>query len=146
MSDFILSEMFKLELRWQGVIYEKPGVCRLDGAYFTGPVLQIAQKINDNDFMMLDFYSQYIYLVKNVYVAKFSWAEVKYSEDGKKVFLSNALLLHDKELNSVPSLKKDDHFVIDTSDHTPAKHGNNLVYKTYVINPDNTLYRFNNGK
>jgi len=146
MNGFILSEMFKLELRWTDVLYEKPGECKLIGAYFTGPVLQIAQKINASDFMMLDFYSQYILLVKNVYVAKFSWGDVTYSEDGKRVFLSNAFILHDKELNNVPSLKKEDYFVIDTSDHTPEKHGNNLVYKTYVINIDNSLYRFDNGK
>ncbi len=146
MSDFILSEMFKLELRWNDIVYEKPGECKLIGAYFTGPVLQIAQKIKDNDFMMLDFYSQYIYLVKNVYVAKFAWGEVKYSQDGKKVFLSNAFLSHDTELTRVPTLNAGDYFVIDTSNHTPDKHSSNLVYKTYVINPDNSLYRFSNEK
>jgi len=142
MDSFLLSEMYRLELKWQDLVYEQPGLCKLTNAYFTGPVLQIAQKINNNDYMMLDFYSQYIQLVNNVYVAKFSWGEVIYSEDGKKVFLKDAVITHSKELNSVPQLKKEDYFVINTSDHTPDKHGNNLVYKTYVISADNTLYRF----
>ena len=146
MNDFILSEIFKLELRWDEVIYEKPGICKLINAYFTGPVLQIAQKINDDDFMMLDFYSQYIHLVKNVYVAKFIWGKIEYSQDGKKVFLSDAFIVHDKELNRVPTLNSKDYFIIDTSNHTSDKHGKNLVYKTYVINPDNSLYRFSNDK
>lgn len=142
MSNFLLSEMFRLELKWKEALYTEDGKCRLIGAYFSGPVLQVAQKLNEKDYMFLDFYSQYIKLVKGVYVAKFSWDGTNYSDDGKIIYLSNAFLEHEKELNSVPTLKANDYFIIDTQNHVVEKHGKNLVYKTYLINTDNSLYRF----
>ncbi len=146
MNNFLLSEMFRLELKWKGVDYTESGICKLIGAYFTGPVLQVAQKLNEKDFMFLDFYSQYINLVKGTYVAKFSWEGIKYSDDGKTICLSNAFLIHEEELNNVPNLKLDDYFAIDTQDHVVEKHGRNLVYKTYLINSDSSLYRFENER
>jgi len=142
MDKFLLSEMFRLELRWKAVNYTEPGICKLIGANFTGPVLQVAQKVNDKDQMLLDFYSQYINLVKGTYVAKFSWERTKYSDDGKIIYLSNALMVHEKELNNVPNLKADDYFIIDTQNHVVEKHSQNLVYKTYLINSNSSLYRF----
>ncbi len=143
MDKFLLSEQFKLELHWKDAVYDQPGVCRLEGAYFTGPVLQVAAKIDANNHMMLDLYSQYITLVKGAYVLKFLWDEVVYSEDNLKVFLTNARLEHEIDLNSTPNLSSLDYFVIDTSDHEISVHRYNLVYKAYLINSDNTLYRFN---
>ena len=140
MTDFLSKERFKLELRWSCVEYIEDTKCLLKGAYFAGPALQIAQKINNNDHLMLDFYSQYIQLVSGTYVGKFSWQKVNYHKDN--VFLSNALLEHDTELVTVPVLNDNDYFVIDTSDHEISIHSQNLVYKTYVINEENTLYRF----
>ena len=142
MKQFLLSERFKLEIKWDDVIYEQPGVCRFINARFSGPALQIAQKINDIDHILLDFYSQYIVLVKGVFVAKFDWSGLEYTETERVIYLKNATLSHPTELNNVPILKRTDYFVVDTSDHTPAKHGQNLVYKTYLINQDNSLYRF----
>lgn len=142
MITFISSEKFRLELKWDKALYLKEGECFLEGAFFTGPVLQIAQRINEDDFMMLDFYSQYISLVRGSYVAKFSWKEVTYSEDGFKAFLKNAILSHDSELNNVPTLEENDYFVIDTGDHTLGKHNFNMLYKTVLVNIDNNLYRF----
>ena len=140
MTEFLSKERFKLELHWGSVEYTEDNKCLIREAYFSGPALQIAQKINNNDHLMLDFYSQYIQLVKGVYVGKFSWNEVSYKED--KIFLSNAILEHDTELIRVPILNENDYFVIDTSDHELSIHSQNLVYKTYVINEENTLYRF----
>lgn len=142
MEKFLISEMFRLELKWQSVNYYDAGKCCLVGAYFTGPVLQVAQKLNEKDHMLLDFFSQYIQLVKGTYVASFNWEGTKYSADGKKIYLDNAIISHTKELNNVPILNEDDYFVIDTSDHIVEKHGRNLVYKTYLINSDNSMYRF----
>lgn len=142
MKSFLISEMFRLEIRWESVVYERPGVCRFKGAYFTGPVLQVAQKLNEKDHMLLDFYSQYIQLVKGTYVGKFDWEGIEYSEDGTKIFLKKASMVHEAELNSVPNLNSHDYFAIDTSNHVVEQHSKNLVYKTYLINPDNDLYRF----
>lgn len=142
MNEFLLAEMFRLEIRWQDVLYEQEGVCTFVNAYFTGPVLQIAQKLEEDDHMLLDFYSQYINLVKGTYVGKFSWKGINYSDDSDKVFLNYAVMTHDTELNNVPKLNQNDYFVVDTSNHTLEEHGNNLVYKTYLINADSTMYRF----
>lgn len=142
MNEFLLSEMFRLEIRWESVSYTQDGICTFKNAYFTGPVLQVAQRLNDKDKMLLDFYSQYIKLVKGTYVGKFSWEGVNYSEDGKKAYFNLATLEHSSELNNVPTLNSDDYFIVDASDHTSDKHENNLVYKTYLINADSTVYRF----
>lgn len=142
MNDFLLSEKFRLEVHWENPIYEKEGSCRFSKLWFSGPALQIAQKINNGDHIMLDVYSQYIHLVKGAFVIKLAWKEVKYDEDGGRVFLSDAKLEHDNELNNVPKLNDTDYFVIDTSNHESSIHHYNLVYKTLLINSNNTIYRF----
>lgn len=142
MNDFLISEMFRLELRWERVSYNREGTCEFTGAYFTGPAVQLAQKLNDKDHMFIDFYSQYISLVQGTFVGKFSWSGATYSEDGKKIFLDKSFLTHERELNNVPKLNDTDYFAIDTSDHIAEKHSYNLVYKTYLISADAVLYRF----
>jgi len=142
MKGFSLSERFRLELHWDDVLYEQPGRCKVIGAYFTGPVLQIAQQINSNDNIMLDFFSQYLHLVKSVYVAKFFWKEVTYVDNNNKVLLSDAFIEHDKELNNVPTLSNADWLMIDTQGHDVKNHPYVLVYKTYVMNEGKDLYRF----
>lgn len=141
MNKFVLSDRYSLDLRWKGVKYESEGICKLDGAYFSGPALSDAQKVNDNDHIMLNFFKQYIILVENVYVAKFSWGEVTYNSDGK-ILLAGAIISHDTELNRVPKLKDNDHLIIDTSDHEDVVHQFNLLYKTYVVNENVQLYKF----
>lgn len=138
---FSLSERYRLELRWEQCVYDNPGTCKLKGAYFCGPALSDAQKINDNDHIMLDFFKQYVVIVSNVYVAKLSWGEVVYSDNGR-VFLKNATITHDTELNKVPKLMLTDYLIIDTKGHDTAKHQFNLVYKTYVVNETTQLYNF----
>lgn len=121
--------------------YENEGVCKLTEATFSGPALAEALKLNDNDHILLDFFEQYIVLVENVYVAKFSWGEVTYVKDGV-ILLSNTFITHSTELNKVPKLKDSDYLIIDTSNHEVATHPFNLVYRTYVVNEDATLYKF----
>lgn len=139
---FSLSESFRLELHWDDTKYESPGRCELKSAYFSGPVLQVAQKINSNDDMMLDFFSQYIRLVNSVYVAKLSWFGAEYSDDGLKVLLKHAIIEHKKELNNVPTFSNTDWLMIDCRGHDVENHPYNLVYKTYVMNSNKDLYRF----
>lgn len=142
MDNFLSSEKFRLEIYWSGLTYENDNECKFKNCYFFGPAVKIAQRINESDHMLLDFYSQYLHLVKSVYVAKFSWNGLRYSDDRNTVFLENAKLEHDTELNNVPQLKNSDYFVIDTKDHEVSKHSFSLVYKTYLINPDKEIYRF----
>ena len=70
---FLLSERYRLELRWKKVLRPKAGVMHLIDAYFYGPALAQADKINDNDTIRLDFCSQLIVLVKSVYVGDLRW-------------------------------------------------------------------------
>lgn len=141
MVGFSLGERYRLELHWENVVYEQPGICKIVGACFSGPALNEAQKLNDIDSILLDFYSQYITLVDRVYVAKFSWEGVCYNSSGT-ITLKNAVITHDSQLNRVPKLKNEDYLVIDTSDHILEKHAFAPAYKTYVVNEDTNLYRF----
>ena len=141
MKDFLLSERYRLELHWDKAVYEQPGMCKLDKAYFYGPALSDAIKLRDNDFIMLDFFRQYFVIVSNVYVAKFSWGQALYNDDGT-ISLGNAYITHNTELNRVPQFKNGDYLVIDTQDHDTSNHIYSLVYKTYVVNDDKNLYKF----
>jgi len=136
----LLGERYKLELHWNSTKFNKDGVCRLVGAYFSGPALSDAEKINDNDHIMLDFFQQYFILVRNVYVGKLSWKKVEYKND--KVFLNEAVIIHASELNTVPQLNDSDYLVIDTKGHDVEEHPYNCVYKTYVVNVDTNPYNF----
>jgi len=140
-NQFSLSEKYRLELRWEQTVYSTPGICQLINAYFTGPALSDAQRVNDNDFIMLDFFKQYMIMVSNVYVAKLSWSTVTYKNNGV-IYLNNAIISHDTELNNVPRLNNNDYLIIDTSNHEVAQHAFNLVYRTYVVNETTQLYNF----
>ncbi|MHA1833665.1 MAG: hypothetical protein ACTSV7_06700 [Candidatus Baldrarchaeia archaeon] len=141
-AKFSLSERYRLELHWEKAIYEQEGICKLVNAYFIGPALSIAEKINDNDFLFVDFYKQYYIIVENVYVAKLSWGEVVYNEDSTVASLKNAYLTHDTELNKAPTFKNTDYIIMDTSDHEMAVHGFNLFYASYVVDEHGILYNF----
>jgi len=140
-NTFSLSERHRLELRWEQCVYDNPGKCKLVNAYFTGPALSDAEKINDNDFIMLDFFKQYVVVVSNVYVAKLSWGSVSYKNNGN-IYLGNTFISHDTELNKAPKLNNSDYLIIDTTGHETAQHTFNLVYKTYVVNETTQLYNF----
>lgn len=141
MNKFSLSDRYTLEIHWKKANYNNEGICVFDDAYFCGPALAEAQKLNDDDYIMLDFFQQYLYLVRSVYVGKFSWRGTEYSEGGI-VKLRFSTLAHSSELNRVPKLKDNDFLIVDTSDHTIEKHAYNLLYKTYVVDGDKVLYRF----
>ena len=141
MEKFSLAEMYRLEVHWGKVLYEQDGVCRLVGAYLSGPALSIADKINSNDKISVDFYKQYYLIVKNVYVATLSWGDVIYNDKGV-VLLEDAALTHNNTLNKAPKLKDTDYFIIDTQNHEAATHVFNLVYTTYVVDGDGVLYVF----
>jgi len=141
MDKFSIGEQFRLELHWEKAIYEQDGICKLQKVYFSGPVLSNAQRIAENDYILLDFFEQYFIVAKNVYVAKLSWGEVDYNADGR-VYLSNVYISHNTELNRVPKLNSNDYLIIDTANHQVEYHSFNMVYKTYVVNCDTNLYNF----
>lgn len=137
---FTLGDKYSLEFHWGQAEYNQDNVCCFKDAYFSGPVLQLAQRISDNDGIRVDFYSQYITLVRVPYVGVLTWGNVSYSND--KVFLSDCTLKHPSELHKVPKLNNTDWFLIDTSKHSVENHANNLVYPTYVMNDFKDTYQF----
>lgn len=141
MEKFLLSERYRLELHWNKVNYEREGMCKLEGAYFSGPALRLAEKINGNDNIYLDFYKQYYVVVKHVYVANLSWDDVVYNKDNT-VSLCSAKLTHDTEINRAPKLRNNDYLVIDTEKHEAETHVFFPTYETFVINEDGVLYKF----
>jgi len=138
---FLLGEKYRLELHWSDVLYEKDGECKLKNAYFSGPVLQFAEKIEPNNSMLIDFYKQYYIFAANVYIATLSWGEVVYNKDDT-VTLKNAVISHDTELNRVPKFKKTDYLVIDTEGHDAETHAQYPTYNTIVVKEDGKAYNF----
>lgn len=141
MNKFLLSERYRLELHWKKANYEREGLCKLQDAFFSGPVLKMTQKINGNDHINLDFFKQYLVFVKNVYVAKLSWGEVIYNKNGT-VTLKDAIIAHATELNRVPKFGNTDYIVIDTQKHEAATHQFYLVYESFVVNENGELCSF----
>jgi len=137
----MLSERYRLEIHWKKAVYEQDDMCKLEGCYFSGPALQMAAKINNNDNINIDFYKQYVVLVKNVYVARLNWGEVVYNKNNT-VTLKNARITHNTEFNKVPKLKDTDYIVIDTKKHEAAIHHLHLVYESFVVNENGELYKF----
>jgi len=141
MGKFLLSERYKLEINWKKVLRPQSGVMHLVDAYFSGPALDQAEKINDNDYIQLDFVSQLITLVKSVYIAKLSWGEVLYNKD-KTINLKNAIISYDPKIKGIPSLEDKDYLVIDTKNHENEKHVYNMFYPAYVVNKDSGFYNY----
>lgn len=138
---FLLGEKYRLDISWDKAIYDQPGVCRLIGAKFTGPVLNFAEKIQPNDQMLIDFYKQYYVQAKNVYIATFKWGTVNY-KGNNIVLLDDCFLIHSTELNRVPVLKSSDTIVVDTKGHDRETHSYFLTYNAYVLSKDNQVYNF----
>ena len=139
MDKFLLSERYRLELHWDNV-ERKPGLMVLKGAYFSGPVLSQAIKLNDNDIIKLDFCDQQFVVVNNVYIADFSWGRATYTD--KMIHLKPAVIKFDAKLKGIPSLVDTDYLVIDTEKHEVSKHAYNMVYPAFVIDKDKELYDY----
>lgn len=141
MEKFSLIDRYRLELHWESVSYNKDGECEIKGAFFKGPALSDAAKLNDKDHIYIDFYSQYIYIVSKVFIGTLSWEGVHYNSDGT-ISLKNTSIKHTSELNKVPKLSNSDYIVIDTKGHEPEEHIYNMLYKAFVVNKDTQLYKF----
>ena len=132
-------DKYKLHLKWEKTEY-KDNTCVFHGAYFSGPALAFAEKIESNNNIRLDFFKQYFILVSNVYIGNLSWGEVIYKDD--KVYLLNCTLTHASELHKVPKLGDRDFLIIDCKNHDRETHDFYPTYKTYISNEDTQLYTF----
>ncbi len=133
------TDLYRLELHWDTCRYED-NICYFTKAYFSGPVLKMAEKINSNDNILLDFFRQYFVVVDNIYVGKLSWGDVTYVED--RVYLRDCTLTHKSELNKAPKLTTTDYMIIDCKNHDRNVHDFNPNYKTYVVNQDTQVYNY----
>ncbi len=137
----LLSNKYRLELHWEKVLFEITGRAKLIKAYFCGPALSIADKINENDKIIIDMTEQYLIFLPYFYLANLSWKTVVYSKDGKKVYL-NDVVIENKHVNSIPKLENNDYFVFDVSDHEENVHMFNPNYMAYLVNEEGELYNF----
>lgn len=142
MGKFNISELYRLELHWSRIDRPKDGIMILKDAYFSGPVLSHALKLNANDSIKLDFCKQYSILVDNYYVADLSWANIKY--ENKIIKLEDATLKYKTYVDKAANLKDNDYLAIDTSNHELKVHRFNMLYNTYIINADNDLRDYRN--
>jgi hypothetical protein len=116
---------YRLELHWNKVEYPTGNVAVLKGAYFTGPVLKEAAKVNPNDQLMLDMTYQHMIFIPEYYQALLQWKGVEYK--GDKIFLVGATL-KGKYINSVDTLGDSDFILIDCKEHEEEEHPFHLVY------------------
>lgn len=140
---FMISEKFRLDIRWEEVKYKTEGVAIIKNCYLCGPVLKEVVQLNEKDHISLDFVNQYVILVKNFYIATLYWEGIKYSLD--KIFLNKARL-ENRNINAVPNLKKDDYIAVDTKDHNEENHMYHLTYPAYVLKVDGSLYNFGENR
>ena len=140
MGKFMISEMYRLELHWSKIERPEDGVMILKGAYFSGPALSQALKLNDNDSIRLDFCKQYSILVNNYYVADLSWGQVEYLD--KTIKLNGAVLKYKLQVDKAANLRDSDYLAIDTSNHEMAVHRFNMLYKTYIVSDDEDLRNY----
>ena len=138
MKEFHISERYKLEIHWQDVKYDTD-IAFLSGCFLSGPVIKELAKLNEKDYIKLDFSNAYIVFVQDFYIVTFSWAGAK-SVDGK-IILDN-VKIENKHLNSVPKLNSDDYIVVDTENHENEKHKQFMSYDAYLIRQDNERYNF----
>jgi hypothetical protein len=118
---------YRLELHWDSVEYNEDDLAVLKGAYFTGPVLSDAVKLNDVDQLMLDMTKQHIILpaMEDYYQALLNWKGVEYKED--KVYLKE-VSVRGKYINALEKLENDDWILIDCREHESELHPYLLVY------------------
>ncbi len=137
----LLANKYRLELHWSKALFEVEGTVKLIKAYFSGPALNIANKINENDEIIIDMTTQYLVFIPYFYLANLSWKTVVYNKDGKRVYLNDTVIVN-KHVNSLPKLEDSDYFVFDVANHEEEIHRFNPNYTAYLVNEGGELYSF----
>ena len=133
----MILKKYRLELHWDSVKKSRKNICFLSGAYFSGPALKIANKINAPDWIDIDLTPQHEKVISHYYFARLFWKEVEYKED--KVFLKD-VRLESKYVNEVTNFQDLDYIILDTLKHEERTHNSNLVYKGEVVTKDKVKY------
>jgi len=135
-------DAFLLFVKWIKVRYEVgdiDNIIKLEGVYFSGPVLKQAARINEKDSIKLDFTEQYSGKIPEFYIATLSWTSVRYT--GSIIYLNECTLdCAYKQL--LPTIKDDDYFVVNTILHTEENHKNYLNYTAELYSAFGEPYAF----
>jgi len=112
---------YRLELRWTSVSYNEEDVAVLKGAYFSGPVLNDAVELQQEDKLTLDLTEQHLIFppMADFYQAVLNWKGVEYR--GDKIFLKEAYV-KGKYINSIETLENKDWILIDCKEHDTKKY------------------------
>lgn len=123
---------YRLELHWDEVIY-KEDVAFLKGAYFTGPVLKDAAKLEEEDEIILDLTSQHSIFIPDHYQAVLHWKGIEYL--GDRIYLKEAWI-KGRYVNSIETLKDHDWILINCKGHDikdmEARKGKRLARGLYT--------------
>ncbi len=136
---YLCREKYRLELHWDSIVYHNDKEATLEGAYFWGPALKEAAKIESPDFIDLDLTPQLLVVIDSYYIVRLTWKGVKYRAD--KVILEGAVLLNDR-LKGLHKFERGDSILINTENHEESKHPYHLVYESQVIRVDKEPYNY----
>ena len=120
-----IMKRYRLELHWDSVEYNTDDMAVLKGAYFCGAVFDDAERLREEDELILDMTIQHQIFIPDYYQATLYWKGVEYSAN--KVFLKDARI-RGKYVNSLEVLGNMDWILIDCKDHEEKKHPFHLVY------------------
>jgi hypothetical protein len=135
-----VKEKYKLFLNWEGIEYLDETTAKLKGAFFSGPALKIAAKIDPSTYLDMDLTPQNLTVLGSYYIVRLSWKEVRYFSEQKvgieEVFLRN------KDLKSLHKLGNKDSILINTEKHEEKLHPYNFLYESYTIKPNGEEYKY----
>jgi hypothetical protein len=134
-----IKEKYRLELRWDKIIKEKDDVCRIEGAYFTGPVMAEVNEIQPNDRIVLDVTPQFSTIITSYYFMTLYWKDVRYLDSN--VYLGDVTIQGDF-VSSFSGLDSKSHIDIDTENHEESVHIYNLVYKARLMDKNGKEVRY----
>lgn len=134
MAHYICKDQYRLELHWKRIEYRDDSSATLHGAYFSGPVLKTAQKINGFDTINIDLTPQHLIVFNGYYIIKLDWGSVEYTASGN-VLLGEAIITNDA-LKELHKLEDSDFLIIDTEKHEEKTHAYHLVYEAQVVRHD----------
>jgi hypothetical protein len=136
-----IKQKYTLYFDWENIRYED-SVAAFDRAFFHGPVMENANRIEPNTYIDLDFTPQNLsscglFIPENFYIARLSWGDVKYHEDNV-VELFNCTLSHNKG-GTLRNLQDGQYFILNCERHEETIHHKFLTYEVWVMNNEDNV-------
>ncbi len=136
---YLCKEKYRLELHWERMDCQGDSSALLEGAYFCGPVLKDAAKLETPDFIDLDLTPQLLTVFNSYYVVRLSWDGVEYRSDGSAALIGASLKSEHLHLHR---FEEGDSILIDTSKHEEETHAYHLVYESQVLRSTKEPHRY----